>query len=152
MPELAESLQMPDRLGQGDPVQMGCQDAAALRGERPGPQQEPEQRILAHPGQLTLHQVGREAAVPQLQVRAAVVRVPDAGPEQDHVAHFEFLPPGQALVAPRAARDHGDLEEAVGVDRMAGRVQVRAGVGDGAVDEVQQRAGVPDRRILHAST
>jgi hypothetical protein len=35
---------------------------------------------------------------------------------------------------------------------MAGLVQVRAGVRDGAVDEVQQRPGVADRRILHAST
>jgi hypothetical protein len=90
-----------------------------------------------------------EAAVVHVELGAALIPVPHAGPKQDDVARSHLLPPVQAVVDARAADGEGDLHEAVRVHRTVVIVQVRDRVGQRPVGEVEQPLLSSQRRVLH---
>src|SRR6266536_2202219 len=105
MPAQRMVAQLPETFLQRRRLEVCGEHATSLRRERSSPQQVTQQGILARPGQLPLHQIGRETAVVDLQSATLVVLVPDPRPEQDHVADLELLAARQAVMDAFAARD-----------------------------------------------
>ena len=77
--------------------------------------------------------------------------MPPARAQQEYVPELELLTTGQAALGAAPAHHHGDLHEAVRVDRMHVLVQVVTRERQRPVDEMQQRTGLLDREDFHAT-
>ncbi len=150
VPQRLQRGQVGQALAVGGRVQVHGEQAAALRRVRPAPQQVPEQLVLPGPGQLPAQQLAGEAAVEQLQAVAVLIAVPDARPEQHHVAGLQRLAAGQRVVRAGPANGERDLHEAVRVQRVRVGVEVAARVGHRAfLGEVKQIPARVQGHVLH---
>ena len=117
-------------------------------GEWACPDQVAQERIFADPGQFAVQQLNPEAAVVQLQV-GAVVAVPDAGSEEDHVTDPEVVATRNRQVDRRTPQDDGDLQEAVAVDLHRLVVDPPVGVDECVIGEIGAATGHLHRHDGH---
>jgi hypothetical protein len=138
VPQPGQRVEMDKAFAQRGQVKADGQHAAARRGVRAGPQQEPEQRVLAGPRQFAAQQLAAEAAVVHLKPLAVLVSVPDTRAQQEDLTRPHLAPSGQGMVDGRAADGEGDLHEAVRVHRAVPPVEVAARVDRHGLGQVEQ--------------
>src|SRR5829696_9875182 len=97
--EPVERVEMDQAVLERRSVEGRDQHAAASHGQRAGPEQIAEERVLPGPGQLAVEQLGAETAVVQLQV-PGVVAVPDAWAQEHDVARPELRGAAQGPLDP----------------------------------------------------